>query len=138
MDKMDTSKRGRSASLWNWFDRLRWNHRRQIKDSNKIKLDFSPSRRQSTPDEVFLVSCLTLNESPMKRRLSSKRIKRPVSCYTLAFSDELRKNRSYNETHFPSQTTPSSAAAAIDVSIDHKVKVISFTSHHIFRVKIDR
>ena len=145
---METSKRRRSASLWNWFDRLRWNHhhhqqqqhhqqRRQIiKDCNKIMKDYSPSRRrQSTPDEVFLVSCLTLNESPIKRRLSSKRIKRPVSCHTLtsSVSDELKKNRSYYETHFPSETTLTSHSAKAD-TIDRKVRLnrSHFFLSHLF------
>lgn len=104
----ETFKRGRSASsLWTWFDKLRWDHhqpqrrRHSAKESTPVKL--SRSRRETgvTSDDEFIVSCLTLDESPVKRR-TPKRITRPVSCYLLTSSDQ-EKNRPYNETHFPSK-----------------------------------
>lgn len=115
----ETFKRGRSASLWNWLG-MRFDHHHQqqredrkstgTKDSCKVKLlpgSFESERMKVadvTPAAAvadFHLSCLTLAESP--RRWNPKRMRRPVSCYILPVGDV---NRSYSETHFPSEPIP--------------------------------
>jgi hypothetical protein len=114
----ETFKRGRSASLWNWLG-MRFDHHHQqqrvdrkstgTKDSCKVKLlpGSSESERMKVADVTpaavadFHLSCLTLAESP--RRWNPKKMRRPVSCYILPVGDG---NRSYSETHFPSEPIP--------------------------------
>ena len=106
----ETFKRGRSASLWNWLG-MRFDHHHQRRgdrrsnDSCKVNLDESNRMKVAdvTPVANFHLSCLTLSESPSKRRWNPKRMKRPVSCYVLSSTGmgNEEKNGSYYETHFP-------------------------------------
>lgn len=114
-----TGKRGRSASLWNWFDRLLSsdNRRRTSRNSSTqlYQVSYTAVRQNAdvTSEDELVVSCLTLDESPAKRRSwTPKRIKRPVSCHMLSSSSSEEKSRLYNETHFPSEKIPQRLRAA--------------------------
>lgn len=108
----ETMKRRRSASVWNWFGRMRWDHfeqRRKAATGPSAKSKLQPSTAAVKPDANLNVSCLTLlDESPMKRRWMPKRMTRPVSCYMLQSSgvEGEDKRGSYYETHFPSEPNP--------------------------------
>ncbi|XP_045034218.1 uncharacterized protein LOC123475512 isoform X2 [Daphnia magna] len=102
----ETFKLGQSAKLWNWFDRMRFDHQRHsVKDSCKVKFDQAGG---SVADITAITDpaarCLTQDESPAKRRWNAKRMRRPVSCYvfTSGNMEVERKYRSHYETHFPS------------------------------------
>ena len=105
-------KRRRSASLWNWFDKLRLDQQRRGVIGDKVKPDH-PNRRVNA-DLNLNLSYLTLDESPVKRRWIPKRMTRPVSCYVLTGGDDgqQKKNRSFFETHFPSDPIPQRVRAA--------------------------
>ena len=105
-------KRRRSASLWNWFDKLRLDQQRRRVIGDKVKPDH-PNRRVNA-DLNLNLSYLTLDESPVKRRWIPKRMTRPVSCYVLTGGDDgqQKKNRSFFETHFPSDPIPQRVRAA--------------------------
>lgn len=102
----ETFKLGQSAKLWNWFDRMRFDHQRHsVKDSCKVKFDQAGG---SVADITAITDpaarCLTQDESPAKRRWNAKRMRRPVSCYVFTSGnvEVERKYRSHYETHFPS------------------------------------
>lgn len=104
----ETFKPGQSARLWNWFDRMRFDHHHRhhsVKDSCKVKFtQVDGSVGDITPTVDLPAGCLTQDESPIKRRWNNKRMKRPVSCY-LFTSRNVEVERKYcsdYETHFPS------------------------------------
>ncbi|XP_059353299.1 uncharacterized protein LOC130701846 isoform X2 [Daphnia carinata] len=102
----ETFKTGQSAKLWNWLDRMRFDHQRHsVKDLCKVKLSQADgSVADITPANVLPARCLTQDENPTKRRWNTKRMKRHVSCYVFTSGnvEVERKYRSHNETHFPS------------------------------------
>lgn len=146
MARMDEPlKRKRSASLWNWFDKIRWDHHHQRRrDKSKPG---HPNRQVST-DLDFNLSCLTLDESPIKRRWIPKRMTRPVSCCILTSmeAEGAQKNRGYFETHFPSDPIPQRVKAAggsiqtlvsLDNTIDRQVHMMNYIAIAYVVRKID-
>lgn len=119
MSTNETGKRGRSASLWNWFDRLlSSDNRRRTSRNSSTQFQVSYTVRQNadvTSEDELIVSCLTLDESPTKRRSwNPKRMTRPVSCHMLTSSSSRNeeKNRIYSETHFLSESIPQRVKAS--------------------------